>query len=148
MVNFQGEYINSIDPKGRASIPAKFREVLSGAFGDERLMLTKRNGGLVAYPMAEWQAIMDRVSAMPPGASKDDILRVMIAPAVECSFDKQGRIQVPQSLRAYAGLEKDVVVIGMDRKMEVWSQIRHAEVTRQTEERLFADHQSLAQAGF
>lgn len=149
-MHFQGEYNNTIDPKGRASIPARFREALSSVYGDESLVVTKKNGGLLAYPPSEWRQIEKNVEQMPPGPHKEDIYRVLIGPAQECGFDKQGRIQLPQSLRTYAGLdrEREVVVVGIASKIEIWSQVRHEEVTRQSESRLAGDPQVLASLGF
>lgn len=147
-MSFQGEYINTVDVKGRASIPARFRELLESVHGDERLVVTKRNGGLLAYPPSEWAKIRQSVEAMPPGTTRDDILRVLVAPAVECGFDKQGRIQIPQSLRNYADIEKDVVVVGLFSKIEIWSQRRHSEVTSQSESRLDQERDVLAEIGF
>ncbi|MFO7984158.1 MAG: division/cell wall cluster transcriptional repressor MraZ [Desulfuromonadales bacterium] len=147
-MSFQGEYINSVDVKGRASIPARFRELLDSVHGDDRLVVTKRNGGLLAYPTSEWDKIKQNIEAMPPGTTREDILRVLVAPAVECGFDKQGRIQIPQSLRSYADIEKDIVVVGLFSKIEIWSQRRHAEVTSQSEARLDQAGDVLAEIGF
>lgn len=149
-MKFQGEFNNSIDPKGRASIPARFREVLLSAYGDDSLTVTRRGGGLQAYPVSTWKKIEENVERMPEGPRKDDIYRVLIGPAQVCSFDKQGRVQLPQSLRSYAGIDKEreIVVVGLSGKIEIWSQARHAEVTRQSEARLADDPQSLADLGF
>ena len=149
-MNFQGEYINTIDPKGRASIPAKFREVLASAYGDEALIITKKNGGLLAYPRSVWRRIEQSVEQMPPGPKKEDIFRVLIGPAQDCTFDKQGRVMIPQSLRTYAELdrERDVVVVGVINKIEIWNLAKHQEITRQSEERLSSDPQVLADLGF
>src|SRR5690554_5357756 len=107
-MNFQGEYNNSIDPKGRASIPARFREVLSASYGDERLVVTKNlENGLTAYPLSSWNDIVQKVQESPSSPEKNAVIRLMIAPATECAFDKQGRIQIPHALRAYAALEKE-----------------------------------------
>ncbi len=149
-MHFQGEYNNTIDPKGRASIPAKFRESLVSVYGDDSLFVTKKNGGLLAYPPSECRKIEKNVEQMPPGPQKEDIYRVLIGPAQECAFDKQGRIQLPQSLRTYSGLDKEreIVVVGIASKIEIWSQARHEEVTRQSESRLADSPQVLADLGF
>lgn len=134
---FQGEFNNSIDLKGRASIPAKFREVLVTAYGDESLMVTKNvEGGLSAYPLSSWRKIVERVHQSSPGPEKNATIRLIIAPAVECGFDKQGRVLLPPALRAHAGLEKEIVVVGMFDKIDVYSQIKYAEVTRRSEDLL------------
>lgn len=149
-MNFQGEYINTIDPKGRVSIPARFREEIASAGGDEALKITKKNGGLVAYPLPSWQLIEESVKRMQPGQQKDDIYKTLIGPAQDCPFDKQGRVMIPLSFRPYAGLdmEREVVVVGIANKIEIWSLAKHTEVTRQAEERLQANPQLLADLGF
>ena len=146
---FQGEFNNSIDPKGRLSIPARFRESLTEQFGGERLMVTKnQDEGVSAYPLAHWEELVRNVDALNPGPQKTAVMRLIIAPAVECGFDKQGRILIPESLRAHAGLQKDVVVVGMDQKIDIYSQNRHEEVTRRAMEFLLDNPQSTADLGF
>jgi len=148
-MNFQGEYNNSIDPKGRASIPARFREVLAATYGDERLVVTKNlENGLSAYPLSRWQEIVERVEKSAPSQEKNAVTRLMIAPAAECSFDKQGRIQVPHALRTYAALEKEIVVVGLFEKIEIYSQVKYAEVTRKSEELLQGAPQVVSDLGF
>jgi len=147
-VIFQGEFHNSIDPKGRASVPAKFREVLTGA-GDDYLVVTKNfEGGLSAYPPASWDAIRERVTQLPAGPQKNATFRILLGPAVECSFDKQGRILIPPSLRVHAGLEKEIVLVGMSEKIDIYSQAAHAEVTRKSAELLAANPDFVASMGF
>lgn len=148
-MHFQGEYNNSIDPKGRASIPAKFREVLSRVYGDERVVVTKNlDNGLTAYPLPRWDKVVETVQKWSPGPEKNAATRLMIAPAAECSFDKQGRIQIPQALRTHAGLEKEIVIVGLFEKIEIYSQIKYAEVVRRSEEFLHTNSQIVADMGF
>lgn len=148
-MSFQGEYINTIDPKGRASIPAKFREVLVRAYEDERVVVTKNlENGLSVYPLPSWNQIKERVEKSPATPQKRALTMTMIAPAAECTFDKQGRIQIPQSLRAHAELEREIVVVGLFDKIEIYSQLRHAEVNRRFQELLQADPQAVADFGF
>lgn len=149
MQKFQGEFYNTVDSKRRVSIPAKFREVLREGFGGESLILTR--GGetaLAAYPPAEWQKIVDNVYAMEPGLTKDYTLRSRIAPAIECSFDRQGRIQVSQPLNDHAKLVKDVVIVGLLNKIEIWSQDNHKEDAMAAEKYLQENAQALADVGF
>ena len=84
----------------------------------------------------------------PAGPEKDSAIRYFIAPAVECPFDKQGRIQIPQSLRGHATLEKEVVVLGMFEKIEIYSQGRYEQVTSSSGELLRGDAQAVADMGF
>lgn len=121
---FRGRYEHTVDIKGRTSIPSKFREVLSANY-DERLIMTNFDGCLWAYPVSEWQEIELKVAALPQ--FRDDVKalqRFFISAATECPIDKQGRILVPPTLREYAGLEKDIIMVGMTKRIEIWSKDR------------------------
>lgn len=145
---FNGEFNNAIDLKGRASIPAAFRESMQNSTGDVSLYVTKSDDGLAAYPASVWQEICDKVNALPPSPLRTANLRTKIAPAKECRFDRQGRIQIPQSLREYAALEKDIVVVGMIDKIEIWNFQCHQEATAKSEALLRENEQIQADLGF
>lgn len=150
-MNFQGVYNNSIDPKGRASIPAQFREKLSASFAADNLVVTQKDGGLAAYPESEWEKNQAKVEAMEPGPLKEALYLALISPAKPCSFDKQGRIQLSQAHRDYAGLDseiREIVVVGVDRRIMIWSKAKHAEMQAQAETRIVDDPQVLANLGF
>jgi len=88
---------------------------------------------------------------MPPGQKKEDIYLTLINPSLECSFDKQGRIQLSQALREYAGLSSDIreiVVVGVANKIMIWNKVQHSEMRRQAEARLKSDPQDLFELGF
>lgn len=148
-MDFQGEYINLIDPKGRASIPSRLRETLNRVYGDDRLVVTKNSdGGLTAYPVSRWPQLVEKVKTQPAGPAKTHMVRLIISPAQECTFDKQGRIQIPLSLRAHAGLAKEIVVVGLFDKIEIFNQSRYDQVTSNSEA-FFQEHpQELADMGF
>lgn len=121
---FRGRFEHSIDAKGRFSIPSKFREILSSNY-DERLIITNFDGCLWAYPVAEWQKVEDKIAALPQ--FKDEVKwlqRVFISAAVEAPIDKSGRILIPPTLRDYAGIVRDVVLVGMTNRIEVWARDR------------------------
>lgn len=147
-MKFSGEYNVSIDLKGRVSIPASFRDELHQVYESEGLVVTRYKNGLVAYPPRRWEEICANVFAMSAGPKREANLRNRIAPAKECSFNAQGRIQVPQSLREHAGLDKDVVVIGMFEKIEIWSQQAHTLIAAESESMLDEDAQGQADLGF
>ncbi len=147
-MKFSGEYNVSIDLKGRVSIPASFRDELRQDYAAEGLVVTRYKKGLVAYPPNRWEEICANVFAMPAGPKREANLRNRIAPAKECSFNAQGRIQIPQSLREHAGLDKDVVVIGMFEKIEIWSQQAHTLIAAESESMLDEDAQGQADLGF
>ncbi len=115
---FIGEYSHSLDAKGRLIVPAKFRDDLG-----ERFILTKGiDRCLYIYPRSEWQTFEDKLRQLPlANADARRFTRFFLSGAVECDTDNQGRIIIPQSLRAYAGLTKEVVSAGVGTKIEVWS---------------------------
>ncbi|HLB25109.1 MAG TPA: division/cell wall cluster transcriptional repressor MraZ [Nitrospirota bacterium] len=118
---FIGHHVYSLDNKGRVSIPADFREVLAERY-DEKLVLMKHyDRCLVAYPVEEWQKLDEKIAALPasdPMVTK--YLRNFYSSAKVCELDAQGRVLVPPALKAYAGLSREVVLIGLSNKVEMW----------------------------
>lgn len=144
---FRGRFEHSIDLKGRVSIPSKFREILSSNF-DERLIITNFDDCLWAYPVNEWQKIEDRVAALPQFKPEVKALqRVFISAATECPIDKQGRILIPQTLRDYAGITKDLVFVGMTQRIEIWSVERWNKVFASSHDDLNKMQDKLADLG-
>ncbi len=119
---FRGRYEHSIDAKGRTSVPSRFREVMT-AQGDSKLVLTTGlDACLVAYPMAEWIAFEDRLSALPQfDADVVTLKRIYVSGAVECDVDKVGRLLIPAALRKHARLKRDALWAGMGAYIELWS---------------------------
>jgi transcriptional regulator MraZ len=119
---FRGVYEHQIDAKGRTSLPAKLRETLVGAYDERLIVTTALDPCLHAYPVREWELLESSLATrnpMEPGVKT--LMRLYVAPAQECPVDKLGRILIPPTLRAHAGLEKDVVWAGMVKVIEVWS---------------------------
>ncbi len=115
---FIGEYQHTIDPKGRVIMPAKFRESLG-----EKFVVTKGlDHCLFVYPNEEWAIFEEKLRSLPL-TSKDAraFIRFFFAGASECELDKQGRILIQSNLREYAKLEKDLVIIGVSTRVEIWS---------------------------
>ena len=115
---FMGEYNHTIDTKGRLIVPSKFREQLGNTF-----VITKGlDGCLFVYSNEEWKTIEESFRNKPL-TSKDarKFTRFFIAGACDCEVDKQGRILIPSNLREYAGIEKDVVSVGVLNRVEIWS---------------------------
>ncbi len=114
---FIGEYAHTVDIKGRLIMPAKFREELGITF-----IVTKGlDGCLFVYSKAEWAVLEEKLKTLP-FTSKDarSFNRFFFAGANECEVDKQGRILISQNLRDYANLTKDVVIIGVSTRIEIW----------------------------
>ena len=118
---FRGSSLHTIDTKGRLIIPARFRDVIR-ANGGERVMISRMDGCLVAYPFEEWRRIETRILEMAQkSAQMRRFRRVFIGGAFECVCDKQERILIPPLLREYAGLEKEVALVGVLEHFEIWS---------------------------
>lgn len=131
---FRGRYEHTIDSKGRISIPAKFREILTKKY-DDRLVITNFDHCLVAFPHEEW-ALLEQKAGSFPWMRKETsaFFRFFYSSAVDCSVDKQGRILIPQTLREYANLQKDVVLVGEGRRIEIFAKERWLEEARKAEE--------------
>ncbi|MCX5812755.1 MAG: division/cell wall cluster transcriptional repressor MraZ [Proteobacteria bacterium] len=127
---FAGRFEYAIDDKSRISIPAKFREILS-ANHDMRLILTNLDGCIVGYPYQEWLTIQQKTSSY--GAIRKEaraFLRYFYSGVTECLIDKLGRVLIPQSLKADAAIIKNVVIIGMGNKIEIWAQERWGDLVK------------------
>lgn len=144
---FRGRYEHTIDPKGRLSIPSKFREILVANY-DERLILTNFDNCLWAYPVREWKLVEEKVAALPQFKPEVKALqRFFISAASECPLDPNGRIIVPNTLRRYGGLMKDVVMVGMTKRIEIWARERWQKVFEQAEKDLTSLGGKLADLG-
>ncbi len=110
-----GQYQHSIDAKGRLFIPAKLREEL----GDTFYVTMGMDGCLSVYSDASWAKFTEKFESLPYTKTKS--MRALFANAAKCEPDAQGRILIPAKLRAYAALEKDVVVIGVSNRAEIWN---------------------------
>ncbi|MDO8519698.1 MAG: division/cell wall cluster transcriptional repressor MraZ [Deltaproteobacteria bacterium] len=136
---FRGRFAHTIDAKGRTSIPSKFREVLAANY-DERLIITNFDGCLWAYPVAEWQTIENKVAALPQFKEEVKALqRIFISAATECPVDKQGRIIIPPTLRDYAGLKKNIILVGMTKRIEIWSKEGWEEIFEKAQKKISTD---------
>ncbi|MCL1925903.1 MAG: division/cell wall cluster transcriptional repressor MraZ [Syntrophorhabdaceae bacterium] len=126
-MKFRGRFEYSIDPKGRVNIPAPFRERLQDS-GQESFFITNFSDCLYAFASEDWNRIEEKLSHVPStDRRKNAFIRFFLGGAVEAIPDKQGRILIPPSLRAYAQLEKDVVFVGLPNRFEIWSLARWQE---------------------
>lgn len=115
---FMGEYHHTLDDKGRLIVPAKFREGLG-----ERCVVTRGlDRCLFVYPLSEWRVMEEKLKQLPlTQRDARAFARFFFSGASDLEIDKQGRIMLPASLREYAGFAKDVVVIGVSTRVELWS---------------------------
>lgn len=112
-----GEYKHNLDIKGRVAIPAKFREVL----GTGAIITRGLDKCLFVFGEKEWESLVQKLLALPLAQSNSRaFVRLMLAGASRVDFDGQGRILIPEYLRKYAGLKKQVIVAGLYSRMEIW----------------------------
>lgn len=112
-----GTYHHNIDAKGRMSFPTKLRDLLGMEFYVTKSINQKC---LTIYSKSEWEKLANKVAALPDSMGGLDIKRWLFSGAGELVPDKQGRVLIPSDLRDFADLKKDVVVIGLDDKAEIW----------------------------
>ena len=112
-----GTYHHNIDAKGRMSFPTKLRDLLGGEFYVTKSINQKC---LTIYSKSEWEKLANKIAELPDSMGGLDIKRWLFSGAGELVPDKQGRVLIPSDLREFAGLKKDVVVIGLDDKAEIW----------------------------
>ncbi len=115
---FIGSYQNSIDAKFRMIIPSKYRDELG-----LKCVITKGiDRCLYIYPSSEWEAFAERLKSLPKSdANARNFVRHFYGNAEECEIDRQGRVTIPQALRDYAGLDKELTTMGNGEKIEVWN---------------------------
>jgi len=115
---FMGEYSHTVDNKGRLIFPAKFREDLG-----EKFIATKGlDNCLFVYPLEEWAILENKLKQLPMAKPEARaFVRFFFAGAAELEADKQGRVLLPNNLREHAKLDKDVIVIGVSSRIEIWN---------------------------
>ncbi len=115
---FMGEYQHSLDEKGRLIIPARFREDLGELF----IITRGLDHCLFVYPLSQWKILEEKIRELPTShAETRSFVRMFFSGAVETNLDKQGRVVLPQHLREHARIQKDVYVIGVSSKVEIWA---------------------------
>ncbi|MCL6453080.1 MAG: division/cell wall cluster transcriptional repressor MraZ [Alicyclobacillus sp.] len=118
---FMGEYQHTLDDKGRVIVPSKFREGLGETF----VMTRGLDQCLFVYPRSEWEMLESKLKGLPmTRADARSFVRFFFSGATECELDRQGRVVIPTLLREYAHLEKDIVVLGVSNRVEIWSRER------------------------
>ncbi len=145
---FRGRYEHTIDAKGRISIPAKFREVLNKKY-DDRLVISHYDQCLVAYPHEEWAILEEKQKHLPQMKKETKTyLRFFYSSGADCTIDKQGRLLIPQTHRDYANLQKEVVLVGMGTRIEIWDKQKWGEEFRRSQESFDKDSDVLTSLGF
>ena len=119
---FYGEYIHSIDRKGRIILPAKFREVAKSHFVERFFVTRGLDKCLFMLPEEEWRALENRLKAISFTKKESRTFnRLFFSGAAEMDCDAQGRILLPQYLKDYAEIKRDVVIVGVSSRIEIWA---------------------------
>ncbi len=128
-----GEYHHNIDEKGRLIIPAKFREEIGESF-----VVTKGlDGCLFVYSLVEWEKIVNKLKKLPFTKKDSRVFsRFFLASATVCEFDRQGRINLMNSLTLYAGLKKECAIIGVNDRLEIWNLDKFNNLMKENEKEL------------
>ena len=114
---FIGEYEHNVDAKGRVIMPSKLREEI----GDTFIITKGLDGCLFAYSQTEWTNFEEKLKALPLAQKNArNFVRFFLSGAVECEIDKQGRFLIPSNLREHALLDKEIVIIGVGTRLEIW----------------------------
>jgi len=128
---FIGEYHHSIDDKSRLAVPVKFRGDLSHGATVTRGL----DGCLFLYTKVEWEKLAEKFANLPLAqANSRAFARLMLAGAMDVEVDKQGRVLLPDYLKSYAGLKKDVVIAGLYNRLEIWDETSWTAYKQKTEE--------------
>lgn len=141
---FIGEYSHSIDPKKRLAVPSKFRGDLGA-----RLVITRGlDRCLFVYPLQVWEEIAKKLGSLSVGDPQSRrFVRIMLSGATEVEVDKQGRVLIPDYLKEYASLQKDVVIAGLFDRLEIWDQNAWKMYRSQAEEETDSIAEKLGELG-
>lgn len=127
---FIGEYVYTIDQKKRVAIPSKFRKTL----GKKAVITRGLDDCLVVYSAEEWKKVTKKLEALPDSQiDARGFVRIILSGAVDVELDKLGRILIPDYLKNYAGFKKNVAVVGLSNKIEIWDEKKWKEYREKKE---------------
>jgi len=127
---FISEYSYSIDEKKRLAIPVKFRQAL----GKKAVLTRGLDNCLVIYPLKEWQNLSQKLESLPAGqVDARGFIRILLSGATEVNLDKLGRVLIPDHLKKYAFLKKNVAILGLSNRIEIWDETRWQEYREKRE---------------
>lgn len=127
---FIGEYIHNLDAKKRLAVPAKFR----GELGKKAVLARGPDKCLALYPLEEWEKVANKIAELPTGDRQfRSFARFFLSGASEVELDGLGRVLIPDFLKEHAGLKEEAVVIGVQKRIEIWERSRWEEYKREIE---------------
>lgn len=123
LLMFRGSSTHTIDSKGRIIVPSRFRDGVGSGDGGG-VVITQMDGCLPVFPMEKWRGIEEKITSLAQTSHHmRRFRRIFIGSAQECVPDSQGRILIPPTLREYAGLVRDIVMVGVGSHFEIWSRM-------------------------
>jgi transcriptional regulator MraZ len=132
---FRGQYTYSVDSKGRLSIPAKLRRQVSAEANDTFVMTQGTDRCIDVYPMDQWQQFEQKLLNLNPFKPQESkFIRMILQHATEDTLDSQSRILIPPNLLEYAGIKKEVIVLGALKKIELWNPETYSQYLKQSSE--------------
>ncbi|MFA5359344.1 MAG: division/cell wall cluster transcriptional repressor MraZ [Patescibacteria group bacterium] len=141
---FIGEYNHNLDDKGRIAVPAKFRAMLKGG----AVVTRGLDNCLFLYTKKEWQELAAKLAKLPISKSNTRAFaRLMLAGAMDVDFDNQGRIMLPEYLRKFAGLKKNLIIAGLYDRLEIWDEAVWNKYKKGTEKKSAAIAEALGELG-
>ncbi len=128
MIGFLGEYEATVDAKGRFLLPAALKKKLPEDSASQFVISRGFEKCLTLHPIANWNPLFENLSKLNDFDPKvREFKRYFLNGATELELDTAGRLLLPQNLREYAGLDKDILVVGSGKKIEIWDKVRHKE---------------------
>jgi len=134
---FTGEYSYSVDPKGRVNIPAKFRQALSPENNNSFAITKGMDPCIWVYPITEWNKVLDKLREQASSIINRAFTREYTRYATSSAYDKQGRIHLTQDLLNYSEIDRQVIIIGMVNKIEIWN----PELLKDFDQKVFSKNQ-------
>ena len=141
---FLGEYQHTVDEKGRIVMPSRFRDRL-----DDGVVVTKgQERCLYVFPADRWEQEVEKVSRLPrTNRTNRNYARSFFGSAIDQQTDKQGRLQLPQTLRTYAGIDKDVVIVGVSDRLEIWDAAAWEALSEEADQLYSSIEEALSEEG-
>jgi len=141
---FIGEYSHNLDDKGRVAVPVKFRAMLKGG----AVVTRGIDNCLFLYTKKEWQELAAKLAKLPISkANTRAFARLMLAGAMDVTFDNQGRIMLPEYLRKFAGLKKNITIAGLYDRLEIWDEAAWNKYKKGTEKKSTDIAEALGELG-
>ena len=145
---FLGKYEHAIDKKGRLILPSRFREVLNEKYVDSFIITKWMENCLSIYPINEWKNLEQKLNSLPKGdINARHFTRMLFANASEAAIDKQGRIFIPLQLRSHVNISRNVIVIGVGSRIEIWDKPQWEEYNKKIEKPFEEIAQKLSDMG-